>query len=343
MSSENIVVTFEGPPTEPHQRRSSDEAEKKSLLESAKIQKKTKKDSRTIKERTDDFISQFYNSEYRELFSKDAMAWLKLSAFYCVFYLWLAAFFCFMLFMFWVIRIRGQSLPVYYNTESVMNYKVVNPGLGFRPQLDPESDLIHIRSTEAESNIKSLENFLEKYEKNKDSEFVNGHNEKVKFNYEEITKDTPCSKDNRYGLGSISPCVVVKLNRIIDWLPKAAELDQFPAGLNETVKSLEANDKIENQKYVYVACSGQNSVDRDNIKEIEYYSSHFSNQIGGINFKYFPYINQPNYLSPLIFVHFKDVSSNTLINVVCKAYAGNIDNIDTLNQRGMVKFSLFIE
>lgn len=245
--------------------------------------------------------------------------------------------------MFWVVRIRGQSLPVYYNTESVMNYKVVNPGLGFRPQVDPESDIIHIDTADSESNIKSVENFLENYEKNKDSEFINGHDEKVKFNYEAIIKDTPCSKESKFGLDSTSPCVVVKLNRIINWLPKAAEIEQFPVVLNETIKELEANDKIENQKYVYVACSGQNSVDKDNIKEIVYYSSHYSNQIGGINFKYFPYINQPNYLSPLIFVHFKKVSSNTLINVVCKAYAGNIDNLDSLNQRGMVKFSLFIE
>jgi sodium/potassium-transporting ATPase subunit beta len=100
---------------------------------------------------------------------------------------------------------------------------------------------------------------------------------------------------------------------------------------------------IERETYVYVACSGQNDVDRDNIGEVEYYSSHFSHQIGGINFKYFPYMNQDNYISPLVFVHFKKVSMNILINVVCKAYAGNIDNADNLNQRGMVKFNIFVD
>jgi len=28
---------------------------------------------------------------------------------------------------------------------------------------------------------------------------------------------------------------------------------------------------------------------------------------------------------------------------VCRAYAGNIDNADKLNQRGMVKFQLYVE
>ncbi len=54
-------------------------------------------------------------------------------------------------------------------------------------------------------------------------------------------------------------------------------------------------------------------------------------------------MNQKNYLSPLVFVHFKEVSTNTLITVLCKAYAGNIDNTDNQNQRGMIKFQLYVE
>ena len=84
-------------------------------------------------------------------------------------------------------------------------------------------------------------------------------------------------------------------------------------------------------------------MDIDNIKEIEYYSSLSSRKVGGIDFKYYPYTNQPDYISPLVFVHFKTISANTLINVECKAYAGNIDNVDRLNQRGMTKFSLFVK
>jgi hypothetical protein len=79
------------------------------------------------------------------------------------------------------------------------------------------------------------------------------------------------------------------------------------------------------------------------MKEIEYFSPYPKNDIGGIPFKYFPYRNQPGYLSPLVFVHFKNITQNLLINVICKGYAKNIDNKDRRNQRGMVKFQLYVE
>ena len=95
-------------------------------------------------------------------------------------------------------------------------------------------------------------------------------------------------------------------------------------------------------KFVYIKCDGEHGVDRDNIKAIDYYSPYPNKEIGGIPFKYFPFRNQPDYLSPLVFVHFKNVTKNILINVECKAYAHNIDNKDRLNRRGMTKFQLFI-
>ena len=105
--------------------------------------------------------------------------------------------------------------------------------------MNPETDTIYIKVVEADKFVKSFNNFLEDYEKNKDSEFINGLEKKVKFNYEEIIKDSPCSKENKFGLASNSPCVAIKLNRIIGWKPESAKLEQFPIGLNETVKLLE--------------------------------------------------------------------------------------------------------
>lgn len=347
---ENIKVVFDGNYDVPNNET---ELVKRKISEDKNAQEselemnspvKVKAPKKPFKERFNSFVDGFYNKQYREFLSKDAMGWLKLSAFYAAFYLWLASFFCFLLFLFWTTRIRGQTLPVYYNTDSVMNYKVVNPGLGFRPHLNPESDLIFIKTSDSSENVKSLNNFLEFYEKNKNVEFTGAHDESVNFNYEEIVKNTPCSKENSYGLGSKNPCVVVKLNRIIGWVPQSMDLSELPDGLNKTVMDLEDNEDIGAKKnFVYVACGGQYAFDKDNIEEIEYFSSHFTNEIGGINFKYFPYTNQENYLSPLIFVHFKKVSPNTLLNVICKAYGGNIDNEDRLNQRGMVKFQVYIE
>lgn len=313
--------------------RKSQEPEEEGLLaNNSKPQKKS------MKEKATDLIDTCYNKEFREFLGKDAMDWLKFCAFYATFYFWLMCFFCVLLFGFWALRIRGQSLPVYYNQESVMHYKKVNPGLGFRPHLNPESELVYIDINNSDANVQSMNNFLEKYQKNKENTYVNGHDEQVSFNIDEILGDSPCSPANNYSMNTKSPCVAVKMNRIVGWLPEPVNLDQLPAGLNETIKEL--NDE---KSYVYISCTGQEGTDSDQLKEIDYYSSHSSNKVGGIDFKYFPYMNQPSFVSPLVFVHFKDVSINTLINVVCKAYAGNIDNSDRLNQRGMIKFQLYVE
>ena len=92
---------------------------------------------------------------------------------------------------------------------------------------------------------------------------------------------------------------------------------------------------------MYVKCKGEQGVDRDNLHEIDYYSAYPNREIGGIPFRYFPYRNQPDYLSPLVFVHFKNITLNVLINVECKAYANNIDNKDRLNRRGMTRIQLY--
>lgn len=182
-------------------------------------------------------------------------------------------------------------------------------------------------------NLESLDLFLAKYERGKTANFTAAHGRKQVFNYREIIKETPCSRENNFGLNTTAPCVIVKLNRIYGWLPKASS--KPPGNLTKLANSTD-------EKFIYVKCEGEHGSDRDNLQGIEYFSSYPNNEIGGINFKYFPYRNQPGYLSPLVFVHFKNVSLNTLVNVVCKAYAHNIDNKDRLNQRGMVRFQLFV-
>jgi len=267
------------------------------------------------------------------LLNKDAAGWFKLAICYFIFYVFLASFFVLMLVIFY--QIVDPKKPTYYNKESVMNYKIVNPGLGFRPQLNPESEMIRVNLEKLPENLKSLEIFLEKYEKDKLTD-VQIEARRVQYNYENLINDTPCSRNNKFGLDSLSPCVIVKLNKIFGWKPK-------PINKTAVSEELGLDAELLTDNAVFISCRGEGGVDRDNIKEIEYYSLISKKQIGGIPFRYFPYKNQDNYLSPLVFVHFKNISSNTLINVECKAYAQNIDNKDRANQRGMVRFQLFVD
>lgn len=193
--------------------------------------------------------------------------------------------------------------------------------------------MIKVDATENKQNYQSLDLFLTKYERSKTKNFTAAHGKKYVYNYETHINGTPCSRDKHYGYlpNSVQPCVLLKLNRIYGWLPIHSA--KMPGNLTK------ANST---DKFVYVKCEGEYGTDRDNIKQIEYYSAYPTHDIGGIPFKYFPYRNQPGYLSPLVWVYFKNVSMNVLVNVECKAYAKNIDNKDRLNRRGMTKFSLFI-
>jgi sodium/potassium-transporting ATPase subunit beta len=214
-----------------------------------------------------------------------------------------------------------------------------NPGLGFRPQPTPENDLIFISESDYKTLFSYMELFLAKYDSHKETTFVGASKQQVNFNYEKMLTGSPCTKENYFGYMEGKPCVALKLNRIYGWLPKAASQSvsaSYPFDVSQAHASPE--------KYVWVHCGGEGSADKDNIGAIEYYSSvQGRNDVGGISFKYFPYRNQENYLSPLVFVHFKNASVNTLINVECKAYAKNIENKDRMNRRGMARFQLYIK
>lgn len=296
------------------------------LLDAKKKEKEAKiVKKKTFKQRLGEIGQEIYNKEYREFLGRDAKAWFKLSLFYFIFYLILAGFFILMLYIFFLML--DKKVPTYFNKKSVMNYAGVNPGLGFRPQIDPENDLIVISEAESSKYIRSLELFLEKYD-NHSTFIANG--KEVHFEYRKIIENTPCSVENKFGFNTPNPCILVKLNKIYDWKPVTGDAP-YP---------LKADAK---DKHVYIACEGDTSVDKDNLGEVDYYSLYPGKEIGGIPFKFFPYKNQDNYLSPLVFVHFKGISENTLVNVECKAYAKNIDNTDRLNKRGMTKFGLFIK
>lgn len=311
-----------------------------------KLEKLAKK--KTFKERFADFKKSIYNSEYREFLSRDGKAWLQLSFFYFIFFSCLSGIFIGLLAVFY--QTIDLQAPTYYNEESVMNYAKVNPGMGFRPQVNPEDLLILVNKSDTRKFnelVKSIDNFLKKYDIEGNDDIViipNKAGRTVRYNYNESIKDSPCSKENKYGFSSGSPCILLKMNKIYGWKPKAYK--EPPKELNVTMTD-ELNNLTESatkevQKFIYVKCEGENAFDKDNIGQVDYYSMYPSREVGGIPTKYFPYRNQQNYLSPLVFAHFKDLKKNVLVNIDCKLYAENIDNKDKFNQRGMVKFEIYV-
>ena len=89
-----------------------------------------------------------YNRKTNEVFSRDGLSWAKISFFYFFYYMGLGGFFLLCVYLFSLTL--SHTSPTYFSNYGCMGYakdevngrRVINPGLGFRPQINPESKLI---------------------------------------------------------------------------------------------------------------------------------------------------------------------------------------------------------
>lgn len=170
------------------------------------------------------------------------------------------------------------------------------------------------------------------------------------YNATEVLESTPCSEQNMFNYfvndtENYGPCVVLKVNKIFNWIPQAYSVDSLPQAINISGIS---NATID---HVFIKCVGERGADMDALERtnLVYYSPVSggdglrTTEVGHVPFFYYPYRNEIGYRQPLVFVHFKRVPRNRLINVLCRAYAANIDSEDYVNMRGMTRFKLFVK
>jgi len=235
-----------------------------------------------------------------------------------------------------------------------------NPGLGYRPRPPREkieSTLIRFKQSHEKTYqhwVDDLKEFLADYKTNKEA----GADQPVDcstnpppteankfcvFDYSRIITDN-CTEDNQFGYTHGTPCILIKLNRIFDWMPETyGPEDEDDASLApeltkaiKNVKAKESSSSGHQNRYIYVTCEGQHPVDKENIGALEYYP------VQGINSYYFPFRNQDNYLSPFVLVQFTNPTRGVLINVECKAWAKNIKH-DLTEREGSVHFEIAID
>lgn len=276
---------------------------------------------------------------------------------------------------------KSSTMSIAKNYEN--GKAIVNPAVGFRPQPDPETSLIYYSkstpsmpdaSTDFLRLNRSLELFFDKYYSVSDPLFEIENcdttpldevrqalksNKHCPFHYEhliaQVNETGNIMSDDPFGYKTIGPTVVLKVNRIYGWLPVAYDINE-DKGLPEFLR--EIRDKNQDKKeeleelvknHIIVKCDGEFAADIDKFRNYKpkYYSvtnNSFSDEFGVFPFYYYPYLNQKNYESPLAFIQFNTASSyNVLTNVICKAYAKNIDSDDKLNKRGMTQFIIYIE
>jgi sodium/potassium-transporting ATPase subunit beta len=256
----------------------------------------------------------------------------------------------------------------YYLEYSVMSTRnVINPGLGFRPQIDVEDMMIAFSTNKSSISLyqqfeklnRSLGIFLRnKYDLNPDENEIDNcrfnnlreirqqfklNHSYCKFDYKKVLLSSECKPEHDFGYTN-GPCVALKLNRIYNWIPEAfSSENQLPIEIKNILDRLNNRKTLINEN-IFIKCDGEFSADVDLLRHanISYHSAQAGVQdIGLLPIFYYPFLNQPGYKSPLVFVHFRNLPKHTLLNVLCKGYAQNIDSGDKVNLRGMTRFQIY--
>uniref|UniRef100_A0A1I8GBS7 Ion_trans_2 domain-containing protein n=1 Tax=Macrostomum lignano TaxID=282301 RepID=A0A1I8GBS7_9PLAT len=250
-------------------------------------------------------FSFMYDSNAGTCFGRTPRSWLLITIFYTIYYACLAGFFAGMLsvFLFGVIQ---DERPHLTGDQSLLR---LNPGMGFRPQPQPESSVIKFTAEKNATYQKYVSNLEALYKEYKKAvEPINlrecGDNatdvdptKVCAFDWDKQMPD--CVPENRFGYAGGRPCVVLKLNRIFGWLPDPID----PAVPHPIVR-----------------CVGENPADNENLGQPDYQPSLGANgtSSGYFSQEYFPYLKQVDYRSPLVAVVFKNLPRNTLVMVECR-------------------------
>jgi len=293
------------------------------------------------KESSGGLLRFLYNPDTGEVLGRTGMSWLKITVFYIIFYICLAAFWSVMLIIFY------QTLDA-FQPKWTLDAGLIGtvPGLGFRPRppmSNIDSTLIYFKAGGAGTYkvwTDDLTAFFEQYERPSEGEYREqcsddhpAHPGKTcLLNIENYKGENAknCTKAETYGYRYGAPCVAIKINKIYGWKPEPYNINDFPANVPEEVR----RDYQPNR--VYITCEGENAADQENMGPVKFYPSN------AVQSFYFPYNNVPGYMQPFVFAHFEKPEKGVLINVECKAWAANIVH-DRQERIGSVHFEIMID
>ncbi|KAM4575573.1 sodium/potassium-transporting ATPase subunit beta-1a [Fundulus diaphanus] len=140
--------------------------------------------------------------------------------------------------------------------------------------------------------------------------------------------------DKSFGFKEGKPCLIVKLNRIVNFRPRAPSNDSLPEGL----KGKSFNNLIP------IHCKNKREEDASKIGEIKYFG--FSEGgVVGFPLHYYPYYGkqlQGKYLQPLVAIQFTNLTMEDELRIECKVYGDNIyyNEKDRYQGRFDVKFTV---
>ncbi|KAM6945816.1 sodium/potassium-transporting ATPase subunit beta-1b [Aplochiton taeniatus] len=266
-----------------------------------------------------------WNSEKSEFLGRTGSSWFKILLFYVIFYGCLAGIF--------IGTIQALLLTL-SDYKPTWQDRVSPPGLTHTPRSDKTEMSFNLNDLETYlTYTKNLRDFLAKYDddlqrdqmkyedcgdepaeyKNRgDLESDIGIRKACRFSRSALG---PCSglEDPYFGFKEGKPCIVVKLNRIVNFRPK-------PPLTNDSIPE-DAQYKVQSN-VVPLYCTNKREEDAGKVGEVRYFG------IGqGFPLQYYPYYGKllhPQYLQPLVAIQFVNLTMNMELRIDCRVYGENI-------------------
>lgn len=274
-----------------------------------------------------------WNSEKREFLGRTGISWLKITLFYVIFYGCLAGIF--------VGTIQALLLTL-SSYKPTYQDRVAPPGLSHTPRSEKAEISFNMNDEKSYSKYTdSMNDFLKLYNAELQPEQQNyedcgvvpdtyrirgdldtdtGLRKACAFKREWL-KDCSGLVDDSYGFKYGRPCLIVKLNRIVNFKPRApANNDSLPVPLNSNLMPIH--------------CKAKRDEEYDKLREIKYFGigaggivTPDSSDKAGFPLQYYPYYGKrvhPQYLQPLVAIQFYNMTMNEELRIECRAFGANI-------------------
>ncbi|KAK3856636.1 hypothetical protein Pcinc_037056 [Petrolisthes cinctipes] len=221
------------------------------------------------------------------------------------------------------LRIIGYQRPYYTGKDTLLKHA----GVTVCPRADSYQNKVYTYSydpnvlTTSEKYVREIDEFLKPYENQDPSKYRNCYDDTddesderpCRFDPFTVLNKTTCSRDNRWGYSTTSPCFIVRVNKVVGFIP-----GPFPNS-HEFIKN---ETKVSKQQLDQILVTGcyYGKEHGDDVLEI---SRPVIKNAGIINRRFFPYTNQPGYLSP--FMMSRIVSAELYaVEMSCLVMATNI-------------------
>ncbi|XP_060775823.1 sodium/potassium-transporting ATPase subunit beta-1a [Neoarius graeffei] len=267
-----------------------------------------------------------WNSEKKEFLGRTGGSWFKIFIFYVIFYGCLAGIF--------IGTIQAMLLTL-NNYKPTYQDRVAPPGLSHTPRSEKSEISFTVGSVETyikyttdmkkllepyaemqqtdENNYEDCGDVPAAYKNRGDLESEESVRKACRFKLDWLG-DCSGQADSSFGFKEGRPCLLVKLNRIVNFRPRVCKDNtSLPAAAGGVVPV----------NFIPIYCSTKKPEDANKIGEIKYFGL-----AQGFPLQYYPYYGKllhPNYLQPLVGIQFTNVTRDEELRVECKVYGANID------------------